>query len=105
MLSKNTTRARQMPASDAAEASESTTSSALDVPCGVGLSGVERYCALGCRTLDPNVFQYARRLAEATNVVVLEPEVAEAFPNDRAVNNALRRLMRHGKRLSPAGTL
>jgi hypothetical protein len=41
--------------------------------------------------------KYARRLAERTNVVVLEPEVAKAFPNDRAVNNALRRLMRDGK--------
>ena len=38
--------------------------------------------------------KYARRLAETSNVVVLEPEVAKAFPNDRAVNNALRRLMR-----------
>ena len=27
--------------------------------------------------------KYARRLAERTNVVVLEPEVAKAFPNDR----------------------
>ena len=42
--------------------------------------------------------KYARRLAEATNVVVLEPEVAKAFPNDRAVNKALRGLMRNGKR-------
>jgi hypothetical protein len=41
--------------------------------------------------------KYSRRLAEASNVVVLEPEVAKAFPNDRAVNNALRRLMRPGK--------
>ena len=41
--------------------------------------------------------KYARRFAEASNVVVLEPEVAKAFPNDRAVNNALRGLMRHGK--------
>ncbi|PYN05442.1 MAG: hypothetical protein DME02_19810 [Candidatus Rokuibacteriota bacterium] len=38
--------------------------------------------------------KYAQRLAETSNVVVLEPEVAKAFPNDRAVNNALRRLMR-----------
>ena len=37
--------------------------------------------------------KYAR-LAETSNVVVLEPEVAKAFPNDRAVNNTLRRLMR-----------
>src|SRR5207245_3270033 len=34
--------------------------------------------------------KYARRIAEATNVVVLDPQVAKAFPNDRAVNRALR---------------
>jgi len=34
--------------------------------------------------------KYARKVAEATNVVVLEPQVAQAFPNDRAVNKALR---------------
>ena len=27
--------------------------------------------------------KYARRIGETTNVVVLEPEVAKAFPNDR----------------------
>jgi len=37
--------------------------------------------------------KYARRLAEATNVVVLDPQVAKAFPNDEAVNNALRGLL------------
>ena len=41
--------------------------------------------------------KYARRIAETTNVVVLEPEVAKVFPNDRAVNKALRGLMRDGK--------
>jgi hypothetical protein len=44
--------------------------------------------------------KYARRLSETTNVVVLEPEVAKAFPNDRAVNRALRKLI--GKRKSTA---
>jgi hypothetical protein len=39
---------------------------------------------------------YASRIAEATNVVVLDPEVAKAFPNARAVNKALRGLMRDG---------
>jgi len=34
--------------------------------------------------------KYADRVAEETNVVVLEPEIAEAFPNDAAVNKALR---------------
>lgn len=37
--------------------------------------------------------KYADRLGEATNIVVLDPEVAEAFPNDVAVNNALRGLL------------
>ena len=41
--------------------------------------------------------KYAQRAAEATNVVVLEPQVAQAFPNDRAVNNALRGLLRTRK--------
>jgi len=38
--------------------------------------------------------KYARRVAEATNVVVLEPQVAQAFPNDYAVNKALKGLLR-----------
>jgi hypothetical protein len=37
--------------------------------------------------------KYAERIAEASNVVVLEPEVAQAFPNDQAVNKALRSLI------------
>lgn len=41
--------------------------------------------------------KYARRAAEATNVVVLDPQVARAFPNDRAVNTALRGLLRTRK--------
>jgi hypothetical protein len=37
--------------------------------------------------------RYATRLAEETNVVVLDPEVAAAFPNDAAVNEALHGLI------------
>ena len=37
--------------------------------------------------------KYAARIAEETNVVVLDPEVAKAFPNDKAVNDALRGLL------------
>ncbi len=33
--------------------------------------------------------KYARRLRKSSNVVVLRPEVAEAFPNEEAVNKAL----------------
>jgi hypothetical protein len=34
--------------------------------------------------------KYLKRLRERTNIVVLEPEVAEAFPNEQSVNQALR---------------
>lgn len=33
--------------------------------------------------------KYARRLRESSNIVVLRPEVAKAFPNEDAVNKAL----------------
>jgi hypothetical protein len=36
--------------------------------------------------------KYARRHAQGTNVIVLEPDVARAFPNSRAVNTSLRAL-------------
>ena len=36
--------------------------------------------------------KYAKRYREGTNVVVLEPDVAKAFPTARAVNQALRSL-------------
>jgi hypothetical protein len=38
--------------------------------------------------------KYADRYAEGSNVVVLDPDVAEAFPDSRAVNEALRELAR-----------
>jgi hypothetical protein len=47
--------------------------------------------------------KYAQRVAESTNIVVLQPEVAKAFPNDRAVNKALRGLLR-GRKSSPRPT-
>jgi hypothetical protein len=33
--------------------------------------------------------KYAKRMRESSNIVVLKPEVAQAFPNEDAVNNAL----------------
>ena len=33
--------------------------------------------------------KYAKRLRESSNIVVLKPEVAAAFPNEQAVNSAL----------------
>ncbi len=38
--------------------------------------------------------RYAKRFAEGTNVVVLDPDVAEMFKNSREVNDALRVLAR-----------
>ena len=37
--------------------------------------------------------RYAERYGEGTNLVLLEPDVAKAFPTDEAVNEALRLLM------------
>ena len=39
----------------------------------------------------------AQRVAVATNIVVLDPRLSKAFPNDRAVNKALRGLFRKRK--------
>lgn len=36
---------------------------------------------------------YRRLLAEGSNVVVLDPDVAKAFPDSGSVNNALRSLL------------
>jgi hypothetical protein len=36
--------------------------------------------------------KYARRVAEGTNVVLLDPDVARAFPDSKSVNTALRTL-------------
>ena len=38
--------------------------------------------------------KYASRVAASCNVVVLEPQVARVFPNERTVNEALRSLIR-----------
>lgn len=34
--------------------------------------------------------KYAKKYREGTNLVLLDPEVARAFPNEKAVNDALR---------------
>lgn len=36
--------------------------------------------------------KYAARFARGTNIVILEPDVAERFPDSKAVNDALRAL-------------
>lgn len=38
--------------------------------------------------------KYAKRYAEGTNVVVLDPDVAAVFPDAQTVNEALRVLVR-----------
>lgn len=46
--------------------------------------------------------KYAERFARGTNLVLLEPDVARAFPNADAVNDALRLLLRAGERVARA---
>jgi hypothetical protein len=38
--------------------------------------------------------KYAERYKAGTNLVLLEPEVAKAFPNEKAVNEALKLVMK-----------
>ena len=42
--------------------------------------------------------KYTQRYREGTNVVVLEPDIAAAFPNSEAVNAALRALLEIARR-------
>lgn len=42
--------------------------------------------------------KYAARLRQLANVVVLAPDVAEAFPDSKSVNDALRLLVRLAQR-------
>ena len=55
--------------------------------------------------------KYAKRYAEGTNVVVIDPDVAEYFPDHDSVNESLRGLIailekrKKAKRRAPAGTL
>ena len=48
----------------------------------------------------PTRGKYAERHREGTNVVLLEPDVAKAYPTDESVNEALRR---HIRCVSPEG--
>jgi hypothetical protein len=49
---------------------------------------------------DPSLFdhadvgKYAQALRQSSNVVVLAPDVTQAFPNAQAVNDALRQLIK-----------
>jgi len=41
--------------------------------------------------------KYAERFAEGSNVIVLDPDVAEVFGDPKAVNDALRALARSAR--------
>lgn len=42
--------------------------------------------------------KYAQRFREGTNIIVLDPDIAAAFPDSRAVNAALRALLEIARR-------
>ena len=45
--------------------------------------------------------KYAKRLRESSNIVVLKPEVAMVFSNEKAVNDALLSLIEVAKSTTP----
>ena len=45
--------------------------------------------------------KYVERYRSGTNLVLLDSDVAQAFPNDEAVNEALRLLMQIAQRQQP----
>jgi hypothetical protein len=49
--------------------------------------------------------KYVERYRTGTNVVLLDPDVAQAFPTSDAVNEALRLLMQIAQRQKPNTTL
>ena len=49
--------------------------------------------------------KYVKRFREGTNVVLLQPEVAEAFPTEDAVNEALRGVLNTTRAVRRTGGL
>jgi hypothetical protein len=49
--------------------------------------------------------KYVERYRRQTNLVRLDPDVAQAFPNDEAVNEALRLLIQIAQRQQPNNTM
>lgn len=45
--------------------------------------------------------KYIERYRQGTNLVLLDPDVAQAFPNDQTVNEALRLLIQVAQRQQP----
>lgn len=54
---------------------------------------------------EPVRGKYANQYREGTNLVRLDADVAAAFPNDDAVNDALRLLMQIAQRQSEQSTI
>ncbi|MEM7536175.1 MAG: hypothetical protein AAF639_28590 [Chloroflexota bacterium] len=48
--------------------------------------------------------KYANRMESATNIIVLDDDIAEAFPNAQIVNETLRRLLELAKNSVAAPT-
>ncbi len=46
--------------------------------------------------------KHAKKAAVASNIVVLDPEIAAAFPNSASVNDALRALVKVAKHVKSA---
>ena len=49
--------------------------------------------------------KYAPRAREGTNIVLIQPEVAEAFPTERAVNEALKGMLNTARAVRNTGGL
>ncbi|HXM35335.1 MAG TPA: hypothetical protein VN920_09115 [Pyrinomonadaceae bacterium] len=49
--------------------------------------------------------KHVKRFREGTNIVLLEPEVAEAFPTEDAVNEALRGVLNTARAVRRTGGL
>jgi hypothetical protein len=49
--------------------------------------------------------KYARRAREGTNIVLIEPEMADAFPTEQAVNEALRGVLNTTRAVRSTGGL
>ncbi len=49
--------------------------------------------------------KYIRRIRESTNIVVIEPDIADAFPTEAAVNEALRGILNTTRAVRHSGGL
>jgi hypothetical protein len=49
--------------------------------------------------------KYTRRAREGSNIVLIEPEVADAFPTEEAVNEALKGVLRTTRAVRSTGGL